>query len=103
MKYTNDNWLIKPARRVKIRQNKVNGYFEVYDFETGLTLANTQAETAARIARRKIEASKRFRPRVHICSALLPNPEPWAWKNGQGDESILALMDVHRHYFHLEA
>jgi len=41
-------------------------------------------------------------PKPVICSVLLPNPEPWAWQNGQLDESILSLMDVHRHFFYAE-
>lgn len=55
MEFTNDNWLVKPKRRLAIEKNPATGYFEVIDTRTGTKIGNSQTEQAARIIRRKAE------------------------------------------------
>lgn len=55
-RYENDGWIVKPKKRVVIKKNPVNGYFEVIDTQTGEKVGNSQTELAARIIRRKYEA-----------------------------------------------
>jgi len=94
--YDREQWLVKPRRyRIDNRGGKwllIDGLHVIDEFDN---------RTAARVARRKAECRGSM-PLISICSVLLPNPEPWAWQNGQLDESILSLMDVHRHYFYAD-
>lgn len=55
-RYDNNGWIVKPKKRVVIKKNPENGFFEVIDTQTGDRVGNSQTDLAARIIRRKYEA-----------------------------------------------